>query len=170
MLENVRGMKKLRPILAVSLALLFYTVTDILVWQRIFEFHRLVEYADMYHTGWFVSLAGYATIGMVLLWGEWKDCVYYLVSLTIGAFSGLEDVLYYVLDGRPMPASLPWLAGNPMIGSVTRSGVVTSVAFWVSIVIVLYVGLYWMKQKPQLPLQPDLPNTSKGASAKYQGV
>ena len=163
-------MSKIRPILAVVLALFFYTVTDILVWQRIFEFHRLVEYADMYHTGWFVSLAGYATIGLVLLWGQWKDCVYYLVSLIIGAFSGLEDVLYYVLDGRPLPASLPWLERNPMIGSVTRSGVLTSVFFWLSVLLLLYIGLYWFKRKPRLPSMPELPPGNNEPSAKLQGL
>lgn len=162
-------MKKIRPVLAVTLALFFYTFTDILVWQRIFEFHRLVEYADMYHTGWFVSLAGYATIGVVLLWGQWKDCLYYLVSLAIGAFSGLEDVLYYVLDGRPLPASLPWLGGNPMIGSVTRSGVLTSVFFWMAIIVLLYVGLYWMERKPGMPLHADLQAPTNEVTATLQG-
>jgi hypothetical protein len=161
-------MRKVRPILAVTLAIFFYTVTDILVWQRIFEFHRLVEYADMYHTGWFVSLAGYATVGLVLLWGQWKDCLYYLVSLLIGAFSGLEDVLYYVLDGRPVPASLPWLGGNPMIGSVSRSGVITSVLFWLAIILLLYVGLYWVERKPSAPRQPDATSTAPEAAAEAQ--
>ncbi len=163
-------MRKIRPILAVALALFFYTVTDILVWQRIFEYHRLVEYADMYHTGWFVSLAGYATIGLVLLWGQWKDCVYYLVSLAIGAFSGLEDVLYYVLDGRQLPASLPWLGSNPMIGSVSRSGVLMSVFFWLAILLLLYVGLYWLERKPRLPARPDEPPSSSEATTEFQGV
>ena len=162
-------MTKLRPILAVTLALFFYTVTDILVWQRIFEYHRLVEYADMYHTGWFVSLAGYATIGLILLWGQSKDCLYYLVSLAIGAFSGLEDVLYYVLDGRPLPASLPWLGSNPMIGSVSRSGVLTSVFFWLSVLLLLYVGLYWLERKPQLPSNPEGPKPSNEVAMKLQG-
>jgi hypothetical protein len=162
-------MAKLRPILAVILALLFYTVTDILVWQRIFEYHRLVEYADMYHTGWFVSLAGYATIGLVLLWGRWKDCIYYLVSLAIGAFSGLEDVLYYVLDRRPLPASLPWLGSNPMIGSVSRAGLLTSVFFWLGVLLVLYIGFYWVERKPRLPKLPDVPPSSETA-LKIQGL
>ncbi len=163
-------MTKLRPILAVALALFFYTVTDILVWQRIFEFHRLVEYADMYHMGWFVSLAGYATLGLVLLWGQWKDCLYYLVALFIGAFSGLEDVLYYVLDGRPLPASLPWLGNNPMIAASSRTGLLTSVFFWLAILLLLYVGLYWLHRKPQLPSMPDIPEPAIEAGVKYQGL
>ena len=161
-------MREIRPILAVALALFFYSVTDILVWQRIFEDHRLVEYADMYHTGWFVSLAGYATIGFVLLWGQWKDCLYYLVSLIVGAFSGLEDVLYYVLDGRPMPASLPWLGSNPMIGSVSRSGVLTSVFFWLALLLLLYVGLFWIGRKPRLRSMPDMSKQGNDPTVKFQ--
>ena len=161
-------MSKIRPVLAVSLALLFYTATDILVWQRIFEFHRLVEYADMYHTGWFLSLAGYATVGLILLWGQWKDCLYYLVSLGIGAFSGVEDVLYYVLDGRPMPASLPWLGSNPMIGSVSRSGVLASASFWMAVLLLLYVGLYWFKGKSALPSLSDIAPAGKDVEVKLQ--
>jgi hypothetical protein len=162
-------MRKIRPVLAVILALLFYTLTDILVWQRIFEHFRLVEYADMYHTGWFVSLAGYATVGVILLWGQWKDCLYYLVSLVIGAFSGLEDVLYYLLDGRPMPASLPWLARNPMIGSVTRWGVLAYVFFWLAVLLLLYIGLYWFERKPRLPSVPDLPNAGNETTVELRG-
>jgi len=70
-------MKKYRPVLAAIIALLFYTVTDILVWQRIFEANQMIQHANTYHTGWFVSLAGYATIGIILLWDKWKDCLYF---------------------------------------------------------------------------------------------
>ena len=163
-------MTKIRPILAVTLALFFYTVTDILVWQRIFEHYRLVEYADMYHTGWFVSLAGYATIGLILLWGRWRDCLYYLVSLAIGAFSGLEDVLYYVLDGRAMPASLPWLSSNPMIGSVTREGVLTSVFFWLGIMLFLYITLYWIERNPRRPARHEAKEQTGEGSVKLQSL
>ncbi len=59
-------MKKYRPIIAAALALTFYTFADILIWQRIFETNQMVQYADIYHTGWFVSLAGYAILGLGL--------------------------------------------------------------------------------------------------------
>ena len=144
-------MKQYRPILAAAMALIFYTFADILIWQRIFETNQMIEYASIYHTGWFVSLAGYAIIGVVLLWGSWKDCVYYLISLFVGAFCGLEDVLYYLLDGKPMPASLPWLEGNPMIYHVSRAGVVWSVVFWLMTLVVLYVILYqWRKHAAKI--------------------
>lgn len=135
-------MKKLRPVLAAVIALLFYTVTDILVWQRIFETNQMIEHADTYHTGWFVSLAGYIAIGLILMWGKWKDCLYFVSALLISAFCGLEDVLYYVLDRKPIPDSLPWLESNPMIYEVSRTGLLASVGFWILLLVVLYFMLY----------------------------
>jgi hypothetical protein len=135
-------MKKYRPVIAAALALLFYTFADILIWQRIFETNQMVEYASIYHTGWFVSLAGYAIMGVILMWGAWKDCLYFLTSLFIGAFSGLEDILYYLLDGKSMPDMLPWLDHNPMIYHVSRVGVIGSVVFWMMALVVLYIVLY----------------------------
>lgn len=137
--------RKFRPIFAAFIALLFYTVTDILVWQRVFETNQMWEYAETYHVGWFVSLAGYGTIGIIAMWGEWKDCLFFLTSLFVGAFSGLEDVLYYLLDSKPMPEALPWLAGNPMIRANSRAGVIESVVFWLAVLIVLYIVLYTWK-------------------------
>ena len=142
-------MKKFRPILATVTALLFYTITDILVWQRIFETNNMSEYANTYHTGWFLSLAGYAIMGIVLMWGEWRDCVFFMISLFVGAFSGLEDVLYYVLDWKPVPDSLPWLGNNPMIYQISRTGVLLSVFFWLTALAVLYFTLYWWSGRRQ---------------------
>ena len=107
------------------------------------------QYADIYHTGWFVSLAGYAILGLVLMWGDWKDCAYFLISLFVGAFSGLEDILYYILDGKPMPDMLPWLDGNPMILHVSRAGVIGSVSLWLTVLVVLYLVLYQWRRKTQ---------------------
>jgi hypothetical protein len=121
-------MKKYRPIFAAALALIFYTFADILIWQRIFETNQMVQFADIYHTGW-------------------KDCLYYLISLIVGAFCGLEDVLYYLLDGKPMPASLPWLEDNPMIFHVSRMGVLGSVSLWLVGLVVLYLVLYQWRAK-----------------------
>jgi hypothetical protein len=141
-------MKTFRPIFAAFIAILFYTITDILVWQRVFESNQLVKYANSYHTGWFISLAGYATIGIILMWDAWKECLYFLLALFVGAFSGLEDVLYYVLDKRPMPESLPWLKDNPMIYASSRTGVITSVLFWLGSLVILYIALFSWQKRP----------------------
>jgi hypothetical protein len=142
-------MKKYRPILTALIALLFYTLTDIIIWQRIFEANNMVEYAHAYHAGWFLSLAGYASIGVLLMWGAWRDCLYFLSALFVGAFSGLEDVLYYLLDKKPIPESLPWLANNPMIYQSSRMGLIGSVLLWLTILIILYSVLYRSQNNQQ---------------------
>jgi len=84
----------------------------------------------------------------LLLWGSWKDCFYFVIALLIGAFSGLEDILYYVLDRKPMPANLPWLSGNPLIYGNSRLEVIGSVLFWLAILITLYLVLYtWRRDR-----------------------
>ncbi len=138
-------MKNYRPILAALIALLFYTGTDILVWQRVFEANNMIHFANTYHTGWFVSLAGYASVGVFSMWGTWKDCLFFLASLFVGAFSGLEDLLYYVLDRKPIPNTLPWLAHNPMIYQSSRMGLIGSATLWLAALVGLYFLLYRRK-------------------------
>jgi hypothetical protein len=149
--------KKYRTVIATVIALFFYTITDILIWQRIFEANNMVGYADLYHTGWFVTLAGYAVMGTILLWGSWKDCLYFVTSLFVAAFSGLEDVLYYALDRKPMPEALPWLDGNPMIYISTREGVIFSVVFWLSVLVILYFFLYLWRTRDTQPAAKQNP-------------
>jgi hypothetical protein len=88
-------------------------------------------------------------MGIILMWGVWKDCLYFLISLFVGAFCGLEDILYYMLDGKPMPDTLPWLESNPMIYHVSRTGVIWSVLFWLMALVILYVFLYQWRAKAQ---------------------
>ena len=145
-------MKRYRTVIATIIALIFYTITDILIWQRIFEANNMVGYADLYHAGWFVTLAGYAVMGTILLWGSWKDCLYFVTSLFVAAFSGLEDVLYYAFDRKPMPESLPWLASNPMLYGTSRVDVILSVIFWLGTLAILYFFLYWWRTKEVQPV------------------
>jgi hypothetical protein len=88
------------------------------------------------------------TMGVFLLWGSWRDCLYFIIALFVGAFSGPEDGLYYVLDRKPMPDSLPWLDSNPTIYVSSKAGVLGSIAFWLGMLAVLYFVLYiWKKEK-----------------------
>lgn len=147
-------MIRVRPLLAAAVAVVFYAISDILVWQRIFEANQMVGYAGMYHAGWIASLAGYAAIGVIVLADRWKDCVYFLTALSIGAFSGLEDILYYVLDGKPIPESLPWLSGNPLIYASNRTGLIASALFWFAALCALYVVLFVWRQRPSGTTHP----------------
>ena len=100
-------MRKYRPVVATLIALLFYTLTDILVWQRIFEAHNMVEFAGTYHAGWFVSLAGYASMGVLLMWGRWKDCLYFVISLVSALGVLLASMVLFDLPVRgPWPVLL----------------------------------------------------------------
>lgn len=175
-------MKRHRPIVTAAIAILFYTVTDILVWQRIFEANQMTHYANTYHTGWFVTLAGYALMGLIFMWGSWKECMYFLAALFIGAFSGLEDVLYYVLDGKHMPLYLPWLDRNPLIFDTTREGVLISMSFWLVALVILYVVLFVSRKEQPLPaktevigsepaqsLQPESPQILNGDTVRIDG-
>jgi hypothetical protein len=144
-----------KPLIATIIALLCYTVTDILIWQRIFEANQMTHFAPTYHAGWLVSLFGYAMMGLLLMWGVWKDCLYFLFSLLISAFSGMEDVLYYFLDRKPMPHELPWLDNNPMIFDISRNGVIGSAFFWVGGLLLLYAVLY-LRKSPAPSLIPSV--------------
>jgi hypothetical protein len=60
--------------------------------------------------------------------------------------------LYYLLDGKPMPESLPWLEDNPMIFHVSREGVIGSVSLWLVALVLLYLLFYqWRRKTNQEP-------------------
>ena len=44
-----------------------------------------------------------------------RRMVTFPLSLGLLAFSGLEDILYYWLDGKSIPHFLPWLNSNPLL-------------------------------------------------------
>lgn len=163
-------MVRFRAPFAALIALLFYTMTDILVWQRIFESNQLIEFADTYHIGWLASLAGYAIVGVVVMSDRWKDCLFYLAALVIGAYSGLEDVLYYVLDGKAMPESLPWLSRNPLILGISRTSVIASAAFWLTALAILYLTLLVWRRPRSEPassvIQTSLDSRVRGQPAR----
>ena len=80
------------------------------------------------------------------LWALWYQGALYTL-----AFGGVEDILYYWLDGRPLPAALPWLDRSrlifvrPLSGDVTNLEVLASAAFWVAVWLSLLLVL------PRLP-------------------
>ena len=66
-----------------------------------------------------------------------------------------HDYLYYVLDRKPMPESLPWLANNPLIHGIRRDEVIASVVFWLAVLVILYAVLYLRRRSgPILPVGP----------------
>jgi hypothetical protein len=124
---------------ALVIAIFFYTKIDILIWQRIFEEHRLTGLGiGVYHWGWLQSLFGFMTLGILACYPDWRRMVTFPISLAVLAFSGSEDVLYYWLDGKNIPPELPWLNSNPLIlKPVTVGHLLISAVFWLLFVISL---------------------------------
>jgi hypothetical protein len=133
-----------RAIVAVVVSLLTWAYSDVLIWQRIFEANQLYSYDWAYQRGHFAVLMGLIALGMIALastriWAAW----YGAATITL-AYSGLGDVLYYVLDGRSLPAAMPWLDEfHPLVigHPVTGGSVVVSSAIWLVLWALSLAGL-----------------------------
>ncbi len=141
----------IKSALGVVTALVFYALADIMLWQRIFESHKLDYYAYLYHPGWYVMLVGEIVLGGLLLIPNWRAVIFYMGALPLLATSGMEDVLYYWLDSRPIPFLLPWLNINPVIlfKPVTSANLLLSVSIWVAICLVAFVLLCRLGSAPR---------------------
>ena len=128
-----------RTLLALILALGFYALSDILLWQRIFEGHGLSAFDPEYQTGHVAILVGMMAVGAILLLDSGWWALWYQGALYTFAFGGVEDVLYYWLDGRAIPGLLPWLDRSrlifvrPLAGDVTSVELLASAALWVTL-------------------------------------
>jgi hypothetical protein len=121
-----------KVVVALAVGLLFYALSDILLWQRIFEAHDLFLFDAQYQSGHITVLVALIATGMVLLydarlWALWYGLAFYTL-----AFSGLEDILYYWLAGKPIVHALPWLNDNSLIffKPVTSEGLLVNAALW----------------------------------------
>lgn len=136
-LNIASGLLRKRVVLALTVGLFFYALSDILLWQRIFEAHDLFQFDYQYQSGHVATLVAMIAIGMILLldagwWALWYGAAFYTLC-----FSGLEDALYYLLQGKPIPEQLPWLDTyhSPLLlfnEHVTRTSLVESTVFWIS--------------------------------------
>mgnify|MGYP001558218252 CR=1 FL=1 len=136
-----------KAILAAWTGLIFYTLVDIGIWDRLFETDELWPYheaaAPIYHLGWSFMLWGLLAVGALLLWGRWKEIAVYCGTLLIFTGNGMEDILYYLLDFESVPARLDWLDGKPLI----LFQPVTAESLWLNALVwlLLYaVGLTWL--------------------------
>ena len=135
---------RVRVAVALIAGLFFYALSDVLLWQRIFEQHDLFQFDAQYQSGHVATLVGLIAVGMVLLidagwWALWYGAAFYTL-----AFSGLEDVLYYWLDGRAIPAGCPWLNDDPLILFKPAGGwaLLLSAVLWLG----LWVGTLLLAQ------------------------
>lgn len=121
-------------------ALVLYTVSDILVWQRIFEANELWQFIPEYHIGWRVTLYGYIFFG--LLHKDIRDKIMHVACFYVFSQNGTEDVLYYWLDGRIIPAHLHWLDNSIWFyfKPVSGENILINVILWG----MALFGLYWL--------------------------
>ena len=128
-----------RVVVALAVGLGFYSLSDILLWQRIFEAHHLATFDPEYQTGHVAILVGIIAVGAVLLLDAGWWALWFGGALYTTAFGGAADVLYYWFDGRAIPGVLPWLDRSrlifirPLGGDVTNVELLASAAFWISL-------------------------------------
>jgi hypothetical protein len=124
---------------AIFVSVFFYAKVDILIWQRIFETNELWDLGiGVYHKGWLQVLFGFMILGTLLFYPSLRRMITFPLSVAILAFSGAEDILYYWLDGRAIPAELPWLNSNPLIlKPVTDERLLISAGFWLLVIVAI---------------------------------
>jgi len=130
-----------KVLVALAAGLFFYALSDVLLWQRIFESHDMWEYQRQYDTGHVTTLVALIGVGMVLLWDRKLYALWYAGAFYTLAFGGFCDTLYYWIDHRAIPTAMPWLNGDPFIlfKPAGGLGLVASSALW----IVIWVGALW---------------------------
>jgi hypothetical protein len=140
-----------------TIGIYFFTKIDILIWQRIFEANKLWDLGiGTYHQGWTYALFGFMALGVVFFYPNVRRMVTFPLSLTILAFSGLEDILYYWLDGRAIPAALPWLNTNPLIiQPVSSHNLLLSASIWLCAVVCLEIAGAFLDRKSRRQIAPD---------------
>jgi hypothetical protein len=143
-----------RFLLALPAVLIGWAWSDILIWQRIFEANHadhIQAFDRAYQAGHQFILVLLIAVVAIALWSRWS-LVFAAATWTL-AYSGLADVLYYWLDGRALPAILPWLdTEHPFIlfHPVTGGSVVASSALWIAAWTLVLAGLAWRTQLRRL--------------------
>src|ERR1700730_14569150 len=84
-----------KVVVALVIGLFFYALSDLLLWQRIFEQHSMFQFDYQSKSGHVSTLVAMIGIGVVLLWDAKLWAVWYAAAFYTLAFSGLEDILYY---------------------------------------------------------------------------
>lgn len=135
--------------MCVLAGLVLYALQDVLLWAKIFERDQLWQYIGIYHRGWAVLL--WAQIMAGLLWSgrDWRAGLLHGAMLYTLAHSGLEDLLYYALQLRPLPDVLPWLDQAPLIlfSPVSRQNLAISALIWLGVW--LGVTAFLRKRSPE---------------------
>jgi hypothetical protein len=148
-----------KVLVALATGLFFYALSDVLLWQRIFEANDLFQYDRQYQSGHVSTLVALIAVGVVFLWDARLWALWYAAAFYTLTFSGLEDVLYYWLDGHPIPASCPWLNSDPLILFKPAGGasLVASALLWIA----FWLATLWVAPLAERRLRPLLPGFSR---------
>jgi hypothetical protein len=128
---------RVRAVAALTVSLLTWALSDVQIWNRIFErghLDHVAAYDAAYQVGHHTVLVGLLVVGVVALSSRWS--LWYAGALWTIAYGGLADVFYYLLDWRPLPDALPWLdAGHPLVlfHPVTQPALIASTALWLAL-------------------------------------
>lgn len=100
-------------------------------------------YMDLFHG--FVWLTIFATTALAYFYydGDFGDTAAFLVFSVAVIKSGLWDILYFKIQGRSVPAELPWLA-DTLVGTAAdlfNDGVVTGEMLYLNAFLFLVGGL-----------------------------
>lgn len=126
---------------ALLAGLFFYALSDVLLWQRIFEAHDMFQWDAQYQSGHIATLVALIAVGMILLYDTGIYALWWAGAFYTLAFGGFCDTLYYWIDHRAIPNSLPWLDSNPFVLFKPAGGwgLVWSSAIW----LVVWIGALW---------------------------
>lgn len=133
---------KNRTLVLFVVSFVMYTWVDVLLWQRIFESHELWEFIPQYKRGWFMVLALVMATGAVAL-GDVKNSIWFVCAMWLSAWTGLEDVLYYVFDGRSLPEYYHWLEGSRLFLGYDKHSVLATAFLWQ---IIILSSFFWLKK------------------------
>lgn len=145
-----------KAFLMIAISFLFITGIDINIWQRIFEANEMWQFAatlgnikpGTYHYGLSVAILGIWAVGITALYNNWKQISIYTLGMLVGLSTGWIDVLYYWLDGRAIPAELPWLNyPNLILKPVTAENLVLSAI--AGILITFLIPVIWASTRTE---------------------
>ncbi len=151
--------------LLVGLAIIFRSLIDIFLWQRIFETNVCKVFWDaghscpyvgnqpgQYHFG--LRLIDYSLIAVgvfgVLFESKYKiisTALYGLTYITL-VNAGLTDILYYWLDGKNVPKDISWLWFIvPGLESETNITLFVNVILHLMLWMIIYTSIYIIFKK-----------------------
>jgi hypothetical protein len=124
-----------RAVAFAGLVVIIWSIQDIVVWQRFFEARGLWQFNDQYQFWHQAFLILLIAVGASQLRG--RSVLLVVAATWTLAYGGLADVLYYLLDLKPIPTTLPWLDHGwnqfVLLHPVTTTNLLLSTLAWMGL-------------------------------------